>query len=107
HMAALVAPDIAVAVGWTRRGLDIAESSDDRAISNWSGSLLNNLGCRYSEAGEHEAALKTFEQALGAKLRHPEWPASIEHAKASVAEELRALGRNDEASRLESLGADG
>lgn len=102
HMAALVAPDMAGTRAWTRRGLDIAESSADRSVSNWSGSLLNNLGCRCADTGDHEGALEAFERALEARLRHPEWPGNIRHARESVTEELRVLGREDEARRLEA-----
>jgi tetratricopeptide (TPR) repeat protein len=107
HMAALAAPDLASMLEWTRRGLDISESSLDPAVSNWSGSLLNNLGCCYADAGDHEAALDAFQRALEARLRHPEWPANIRHARESLAEELRALGRDDEARQVASSGSAG
>ena len=107
HMAALTAPDLAGVLEWTRRGLDISESSLDPAVSNWSGSLLNNLGCSYADAGDHEAALDAFQRALEARLRHPAWPANIRHARESVAEELRALGRDDEARRVAGSGSTG
>ncbi|HEV2216104.1 MAG TPA: tetratricopeptide repeat protein [Candidatus Dormibacteraeota bacterium] len=92
HMAALAAPDHEAKLDWTRRGIDIAESSVDRDVAYWMGPLLNNLGVTYSDAGEREAALDAFERALEARLHYPENPTAIEHARASVAEARRALG---------------
>jgi tetratricopeptide (TPR) repeat protein len=69
-------------------------------VSYWLGPLYNNLGWEYQDAGEHEAALEAFQRALASRERYPEAPASIQHAKEAVAEALRALGRDDEASRL-------
>ncbi len=93
HMAALAAPDRQARLAWTQRGIGIAESSTDRQVSYWMGPLLNNLGCEYADAGEHRAALNAFQRALEARVRYPEMPEAIEDAKASVAEALRALGR--------------
>jgi tetratricopeptide (TPR) repeat protein len=100
HMAALAAPDRAAKLTWTKRGMDIAQASSDRDVTYWLGPLLNNLGCEYADAGEHELALDAFQRALEVRLRYPENPAAIQFAKDSVAEALRALGREEEAARL-------
>ena len=60
------------------------------------GRLRNSSG----DAGEYEAALEAFQRALASRERYPEMPALIQHAKEAVAEALRALGREEEASRL-------
>lgn len=93
HMAALAAPDHEDRLAWTQRGMDVARSTGDREVAYWMGPLLNNLGVEYAEAGRHEAALDAFERALEARLRYPENLAAIEHARESVTEARRALGR--------------
>ena len=100
HMAALAATDRQGRLEWTRVGMGIAERSADRDVAYWMGPLLNNLGCEYADAGEHEAALEAFQRALEARLRFPENPEAIDQATESVAEELIALGRTAEAQRL-------
>jgi tetratricopeptide (TPR) repeat protein len=91
HMCALAAPDRDGFIAWTNRGIEFAESSE--AAAYWLGPLLNNLGWEYYDAGEHEQALAAFERALEVRLRDPENPAAIEHAREAVVEALRALGR--------------
>jgi tetratricopeptide (TPR) repeat protein len=92
HMCALAAPDREGFEAWTRRGLELADSSE--AAAYWAGPLLNNLGWEYFDAGEHEQALELFERALEVRLRDPENPAAIEHAREAVAEARTALGRD-------------
>jgi tetratricopeptide (TPR) repeat protein len=99
HMAALAVPDRNGKVAWTKRGMDIAEASADRDVTYWLGPMLNNLGCEYADAGDHERALEAFERALEVRMRYPENPAAIQFAKESVAEALRALGREEDAAR--------
>ena len=100
HMAALASPDREGKLEWTERGIGIATESTDRDVAYWLGPLYNNLGWEYQDAGEHEAALEAFQRALASRERYPEMPALIQHAKEAVAEALRALGREEEASRL-------
>jgi tetratricopeptide (TPR) repeat protein len=100
HMAAIASLDRQGKLDWTERGIRIASESSDRDVAYWLGPLYNNLGWDYQDAGEHEAALEAFQKALAARERYPEMPALIQHAKEAVAEALRALGREEEASRL-------
>ena len=100
HMAAIASLDRQGKFDWTERGIRIATESSDRDVAYWLGPLFNNLGWEYQDAGEHEAALEAFQRALAARERYPEMPALIQHAKEAVAEALRALGREEEASRL-------
>jgi tetratricopeptide (TPR) repeat protein len=100
HMAAIASPDRESKLDWTERGILIASNSSDRDVSYWLGPLYNNLGWEYQDAGEHEAALEAFQHALAARERYPEMPSLIQHAKEAVGEALRALGRDEEASRL-------
>ena len=98
HMAALAAPDRNGFVRWTERGIELAEQRD--GASYWLGSLLNNLGWEYYEAGELEPALDAFERALLARERDTANAAAIEIARYAVGKTLRALGRADEAVPL-------
>jgi len=98
HMVALVATDRDDVVGWTRRGLELAELHD--GASYWLGPLFNNLGWEYYEAGELEPALDAFERALEARERDPENAAAIEIARFAVGKTLRGLGRAGEAIPL-------
>jgi tetratricopeptide (TPR) repeat protein len=98
HMAALAAPGRDGFVRWTERGIALAEEHEGAAY--WLGSLLNNLGWEYYDAGELEPALDAFERALRARERDPENAAAIELAQYAVGKALRALGRADEAVPL-------
>ncbi|MDX6415023.1 MAG: hypothetical protein QOH23_2433 [Gaiellaceae bacterium] len=88
HMVALSTSDRMVE--WTERGLELAESEPDAAY--WVGPLLNNLGWHYFEAGEHEAALETFERALEVRRRDPDNAIAIQWAQDAVDEARKALG---------------
>jgi tetratricopeptide (TPR) repeat protein len=89
HMAAISTPDRMLE--WTDRGLELAES--EQAASYWAGPLLNNLGWHHFEAGEHEAALETFERALEVRRRDPDNAIAIRWAQEAVDEARKALGR--------------
>lgn len=98
HTCALVAGSREGFVDWTQRGIHLAEAHEGAAY--WSGSLLNNLGWEYYEAGELEPALDAFERALAARERDPENRGAIELALYAVGKALRALGRPGEALPL-------
>jgi len=98
HMVALVATDRDDVVGWTRRGLDLAERHD--GASYWLGPLLNNLGWEHYEAGELEPALDAFQRALAARERDPANGDGLALARYGVGKTLRALGRADDAIPL-------
>jgi tetratricopeptide (TPR) repeat protein len=88
HMVAISMPDRMLE--WTQRGLELAESDPDAAY--WAGPLLNNLGWHYFEAGDHEAALETFERALEVRRRDPDNAIAIQWAQEAVDEARKALG---------------
>jgi tetratricopeptide (TPR) repeat protein len=98
HMAALASPGRDGLVDWTQRGIDLAGAHE--GASYWVGSLLNNLGWEYYDAGELEPALDAFERALAARERDPENAEAIELALYAVGKALRALGRSEEAVPL-------
>jgi tetratricopeptide (TPR) repeat protein len=100
HMAAIVAPNRAGRVEWTRRGMELAQRSSDPQVTYWLGPLLNNLGWEYFESGDYEPALDAFERALQHREKDPDHPAEIEIARYAVGKTLRALGQPDEAATL-------
>lgn len=100
HMAALAAPDDQGFFEWTDRGIGLVEDAADPTDRYWLGPLLNNLGWRRFEAGEHKLALEPFERALKERERDPEDISGIELALYALAKTLRTLGRPAEAAPL-------
>ncbi len=96
HMAAIAASTREERLAWTRRGIEISESGDGGRY--WVGPLLNNLGWDQFEAGEHEAALASFEQALAHRLQDPDNREAIAFGRYGVAKAQQALGRHTEAA---------
>ena len=95
HMVVLVAPP-EEQVSLTEQALAVARASSDQRARDWDASLLNNLGMTHADAGDFEAALATFEEALAARLRIGD-PSTIRVARWMVGWALRNLGRRDEA----------
>jgi tetratricopeptide (TPR) repeat protein len=89
HMVAIAVPE--KMPEWTERGLALADVEADAAY--WAGPLLNNLGSRYMDAGDYEAALDAFERALDVRKRDPANPQAIYRAEEAVEEARQALGR--------------
>src|SRR3954449_4067741 len=98
HMVALVAGNREGVVGWTRRGIELAEADDD--ARHWLGPLYNNLGWEYYEAGDFEQALDAFERQVVARERDADNRQALEIARYSVGKALRAVGRSAEAVRM-------
>lgn len=95
HMLGIVAPP-PEQLAWNVRALDLAERSADPGAQRWRGSLLNNIGWTYHDAGRYEEALETFQQALAWHERVGR-PRETEIARWSVGRTLRSLGRLQEA----------
>jgi tetratricopeptide (TPR) repeat protein len=99
HMVAIVAPpDEAHEING--RALEVARAATDQRARDWDASLLNNIGMTYADAGDHEAALAAFEEALAARQRIGD-PATIRVARWMVAWSLRNLGRREEALEIQ------
>jgi len=95
HMVALVAPEDQQLAA-NQAALEVARAATDQRARDWDASLLNNIGMTYADAGDHEAALAAFEEALAARERIGD-PATIRIARWMIAWSLRNLGRRDEA----------
>jgi len=91
HMVAIAAPDRESRLVWADRGIELAKSSGDPDVVGWLGSLYNNVGWDYFDAGEYEVALDWFERALVERERRPDEPERIQHAVEAVEEARRML----------------
>src|SRR5262245_37303702 len=99
HMTAIVEPS-EQSLAWNRRALELAERTPDLRAKKWLGSLCNNMGWTYHDAGEYDQALALFEQALAHReAQGQEREARI--ARWCVARALRSLGRADEALTMQ------
>jgi tetratricopeptide (TPR) repeat protein len=99
HMVALVAP-AEEQVALHQQALQVARDATEQRARDWDASLLNNLGMTYADAGDCDAALPVFEEALAARERIGD-PAEIRVARWMIAWSLRNLGRRDEARAMQ------
>lgn len=99
HMLAISAPP-EVSLEWNQRALELAMRSSAPRALHWRGSLCNNLGWTYHDAGDYERALTTFQQAT-ANRRAEGDPALVRIAIWAEARTLRSLGRVEEALTLQ------
>ncbi len=95
HMVALAAPE-EEQLRLQEEALAAARASSDQRARDWDASLLNNIGMTHADAGDFEAALASFEEALAARERIGD-PARTRVARWMVGWALRNLGRRDEA----------
>lgn len=86
HMAAIAAPDFETRMAWSERAIALAQTSDDPDVTYWLGSLFNNVGWDYFDAGEYETALDWFERALAEREKRPNEADRIAHAREAVEE---------------------
>lgn len=81
---------------WARRGIAIAEGSDDPLATRMTAALLNNLGWTYADDERWAEALDLFDQAIEVRRRTGDAYA-VHVARWTRARALRALGRYEEA----------
>ena len=95
HMIAITVPTDEQ-MAWNLKALTLAEQSPDPKAQRWRGSLYNNMGWTYHDAGQFDQALDLFQKAL--KFREEQGKSEdIRIAKYMVARALRSLNRIDEA----------
>jgi tetratricopeptide (TPR) repeat protein len=99
HMVALAAPE-EEQLALNEAALAVARASTDQRARDWDASLLNNIGMTYADAGDHQAALAAFEQALAARERIGD-PATIRVARWMIGWAYRNLGRREEALEVQ------
>jgi tetratricopeptide (TPR) repeat protein len=95
HMVALVA-EPHEQLRLSEEALTLARTARDPAARDWDASLLNNIGMAHADAGDHVAALVSFEDALAAAERIGD-VGRTRVARWMVAWSLRHLGRREEA----------
>lgn len=100
HMVALVQADPELQLEWTRKALGAARAAKDPQARRWEASLTNNIGWALHDAGRHEEALQSFRATLAARERDGAKASRVREARWTVARELRALARHDEALAL-------
>jgi tetratricopeptide (TPR) repeat protein len=99
HMLGIVERGDA-SVAWNEKAIAYAEASSDPKARRWLGSLYNNLGWTWHDAGDAAKAYGLFQKALAA--REAEGTAGlIRIARWCVARALRSLGRLDEALAIQ------
>jgi tetratricopeptide (TPR) repeat protein len=100
HMVAITVDDTEDRRRWSLLGIDIAAASEQPKARHWLGSIRNNLGWDYHEAGEYTRALEMFEQALEARREEGD-EGAIGIARWCVGRCNRSLGRFDEALQIQ------
>lgn len=86
-------------VDWNEKALAMAASSADKRAQRWKGSLLNNLGWTYHDAGDFDKALEKFVAAQ--KFREEAGDRKRERiARYAVARCYRSMKRHTEALEI-------
>lgn len=99
HMLGIIEPP-EQQLEWNQKALQLAEKSVDPRAQRWSGSLYNNIGWMYHDAGQYDRALEMFEKAL--RLREAQGETRpIRIARWCVGRALRSLNRIDEALKIQ------
>jgi len=99
HMLAIIAPPEA-SLEWNQRALELAERSAAPRALHWRGTLYNNIGWTYHDAGEYGQALATFQKATASRREEGDL-ALVRIAVWAEARTLRSLGRVEEALALQ------
>jgi tetratricopeptide (TPR) repeat protein len=99
HMLAIAAPP-AQQLEWNRKALAAADASSDLRARGWMASLSNNIGWTYFDAGDAATALTYWKKAL--PLREAQGnPDNIRIAKWTIARGYRAIGKLDDAEKIQ------
>jgi tetratricopeptide (TPR) repeat protein len=87
-------------LAWNLEAIAMAQASTDERARGWLGSLLNNTGWNYHDAGDHARALELFQSALAFRREQGKQPEQ-RIAEWCVARCLRSLGRLEEALAIQ------
>jgi tetratricopeptide (TPR) repeat protein len=99
HMLGIAAP-LQERLDWNLRALEVAERSTDARARGWRASLYHNIGWTYFERGEHASALGYWEKSLAVRESAGDQQRT-RIARWTVARGYRALGRLDDAERMQ------
>lgn len=99
HMLGIAAPQ-AERLDWDLKALARAEAATVERARGWRASLYHNIGWAYFEAGDAKAALDHWQKALAARETMGN-ASRTRIAKWTVARGYRAVGRLDDAERVQ------
>ena len=99
HMLGIAAP-LPERLDWNLRALEVAERSTDARARGWRASLYHNIGWTYFDRGEHASALGYWEKSLAVREASGDQQRT-RVARWTVARGYRALGRLDDAERMQ------
>ena len=99
HMLGIASP-ASERLDWNLKALAAAERAKETRARAWRGSLYHNVGWTYFERGEHGTALDYWEKALAVREAGND-PQRLKVARWTVARGYRALGRIDDAERMQ------
>lgn len=100
HMMAISVESTEARRDWSLRGIAIASGSEQPRARHWLGSIYNNLGWDYHDAGEFDTALEMFKLALEAYEEEQD-EAATDIAHWAVARCFRSLGRTEAALEIQ------
>jgi tetratricopeptide (TPR) repeat protein len=110
HMMAIVEPQERK-LAWNEKAMAAAEASEDPRARNWLGTLYNNIGWDYHAEKRYDDALATHEKCLRWFRENRPGSEGERTARWSVARQLRAVERVEEAlaeqRRLKEVKEDG
>jgi tetratricopeptide (TPR) repeat protein len=99
HMLGIAAPEHE-RLDWNLKALALADAATDARARGWRASLYHNIGWTYFDAGDAAKALAFWQKALA--LRETAGNADrLRVAKWTVARGYRAVGRLDDAERIQ------
>lgn len=104
HMLGIASPT-SERLDWNLKALRAAEGARDARARAWRGSLYHNIGWTYFERGDHGTALDHWQKALAVREASHDAP-RLKVARWTVARGYRALGRLDDAERMQRELAD-
>jgi tetratricopeptide (TPR) repeat protein len=91
HMLGIVTPP-EERLTWNLQALALAEAATEPLAHDWCGSLLNNIGWTYHNAGQFDQALALFERALAFRQAQGN-PREVRIARWCVGRTLRSLNQ--------------
>jgi len=100
HMLAIVETDPQAQLDWNFRAMKLAESSSDPRARRWLASLYNNIGWTYYDQKRYDEALEVLQKAVPLRQQMGN-PSTLRIAHYAVGKLLRALGRVDEALKIQ------
>lgn len=99
HMLGIVEPPDA-ALAWNEKAMALAEKSADPKAKQWLGALFNNIGWTYYDKQDYRKALECFERDLRWYAERNKL-SQARIARYSIGKTLRALGRTEDALKLQ------